>query len=320
MKIILSVVIAFQILNPLFAYEVDQIKSGDDLEKIAKRNLDRVGIKYGEDLKIYAEDIKKWNPNITDWSNPPKNDQIYVDFPYAPHLSGSSWAPALEKASDFDEFNQKLSLNAFYASSFGNYTETTAEQEITSGQNFPVTFGLAFSLTNEEKVHFFNGSFYWAQASKGEIKDSADATESTSVNIPGEIGGNLYYQRYFKDQQIGVYGGYDYEKLNTFNTDEILVGSPVENVKNDLHYATVGSQKSFTLFDVKQNFKASVSYVLDSSTTGNTALTGFKYILYYTIKPEGRFSFSAFYKHHQLQGPTDLSIDRIGLSVGFMIF
>lgn len=304
--------------NLTFAYEVDKINAGDNLEKIAKRNLGRVWMKYS-DAKEYAKDIKKWNPKILDWNHPPKNQIIYVDYPYDIYVSGTNWAPALGAYEEPTEFNQKFSMNAFYASSFGSYSETTSEQTVNSGQNFPVTFGAGFFATNDEKIHFAQMSFYWAQASKGNVKGNSETT-TTNLSIPGEVGGNLYYQYFLKDYSLGLYSGYDYEKLNTFNTDQIVSGAPVTNIDNQLHYVTLGASKGFSFLDFKMNLKASISKTIASSTSGTKALTGMKYILFYTYKPEGRFNFNVFYKHHELSGPTKLAIDRIGFSVGIMVF
>ena len=304
--------------NLSFAYEVDKINVGDNLEKIATRNLGRVWMKYS-DYKEYAKDIKKWNPKIVDWNNSPKNQIIYVDYPYDVYAAGTTWAPNLGLYEEPNEFNQKFSMNAFYASSFGTYSEVTSEQTVKSGQNFPVTFGFGFSTTNDEKIHFAQMSLYWAQASKGSVKGNSETT-TTEFSIPGEVGGNLYYQYFLKDYSLGLYSGYDFEKLNTFNTDQIVSGAPVTNIDNKLHYATLGVSKGFTLMDFKMNIKASISKTVASSTTGTKALTGTKYIVFYTYKPEGRFNFNVFYKHHELQGPTQLKIDRIGVSVGIMLF
>lgn len=301
-----------------FAYEVDKINPGDNLEKIAKRNLRRVWMKYS-DHEEYAIDIKKWNPKILDWNNPPKNQIIYVDYPYDPYIAGATWAPALGLYEEPNEFNRKLSLSAFYASSFGTYKEVTSEQIVNSGQNFPVTLGLGSSWANDEKVHFILGSAYWAQPSKGKV--AGNSTSSTSnFSIPGETGLNLYYQYYLKGSALGIYSGYDFEKLNTFNTDEIVSGAPVINIDNKIHYATAGLSQDFSLLNLKMNIKASVSKTIASTTTGSKSLTGKRYILFYTVKPQGRFSFNAFYKHHELKGPTQLSIDRIGFSIGVLVF
>jgi hypothetical protein len=305
--------------NFAHAYVTDKINSGDTLETIARRNIDKVRIKYGTRLNDYEKDLKKWNPLITDWENPPKNQLIYVDYPYAHYLQGSTWAPLLGANEDTSEYNQKFSLIGFYASSFGNYTEVTNEQTVKSGQNFPVTLGLGFSATNENMEHLVLGSFYWAQSSKGNVTGNSQASTS-SFSIPGEVGGNLYYQYYLKENSLGIYSGYDYEKLNTYNTDQIITGSPVVNVSNNLHYGTIGLSKGFSLFDYKMNLKASASKIFTSTTTGTKALTGTKYIVYYTYRPEGRFNFNVFYKHHELSGTTKLSIDRIGFSIGIIIF
>lgn len=304
--------------NLSFAYEVDKINAGDNLEKVARRNLGRVWTKYS-DPKEYAKDIKKWNPIIGDWNIPPKNQIIYVDYPYDVYAAGTTWAPVLGLYEEPNEFNRKLSFSAFYASSFGTYKERTSEQTVNSGQNFPVTLGIGFSSTNDEKEHFILGSAYWAQSSKGKV--TGNSTSATSeFSIPGEIGLNLYYQYYLKERSLGIYSGYDYEKLNTFNTDQIVTGAEVKNVDNQLHYATFGVSQGLTFLDFKMNLKASISKSIASSTSGTKSLSGMKYIIFYTYKPEGRFNFNVFYKHHELKGPTQLSINRTGFSVGVLFF
>ncbi len=294
-------ILVFLLFNNLsFAYEVDKANAGDTLENIARRNLHKFWKKHGGDYKLYANDIKKWNPNIKNWNHLLKNQIIYID-------------------NEPNQFNEKVSLNTFFASSFGKYTEVTSEQTVKSGQNFPITLGLGLSAMNDEKVHFILASFYWAQPSRGSVSGNSGST-TTTFSIPGEIGTNLYYQYYFKENKLSLYSGYDFEKLNTFNTDQIVTGASVTNIDNKIHYATFGATKSFTLFNLNMNLKASVSKSITSSTSGTRALAGTKYILYYTYKPEGLLSFSAFYKHHMLSGTTKLAIDRIGFSVGVLVF
>ncbi len=300
------------------AFEIDKIKSDDSIEKIAKRNLYRVQKKYGDDLLEYSKEIKKWNPQITNWIHPPKNQLIYVDYPYNAYLSGSTWTPQLPIEDVSTEFNRSFSLSAFYANSFGSYTEKTNNQNVSSGQNFPITLGLGMSSGDDEKKHFLVSSLYWAQSSKGSITNS-DSTTSTMA-IPAEIGGNLYYQYFFPQSQFGLYSGYDFEKLNTFNTQEILIGSKLKNISNQIHYGTLGFVKGFSLWDFKMNVKASISKTVSSQSSLETPLSGIKYILYYTYKPEGIFSLNAFYKHHSLSGNTKLAVDRYGFSLGILVF
>lgn len=309
----------FFFIKPLYAYQTDHVKVGDTLQSIAKRNFQQVKIKYGDRIHDYEEDLKKWNPKITDWNKLQKSQLLYVDYPYDPSLQGSTWTPTLGKFDDANEYDQKFSLAVFYASSFGSYKETTSEQTVDSGQNFPVTLGMASSLTNAEKIHFLLASIYWAQSSKGTV--AGNSTSSTKeFSTPGELGFNTYYQYYMKDRSLGVYSGYDFEKLNTFNTSQIVSGSPVENVDNQIHYVTAGMFYAFEPYDLKMTLKASISKTLASTTSGTVPLTGYKYIFYYTIKPLGPLNLSFFYKHHELKGPTNLSINRIGFSIGFALF
>lgn len=308
----------FCISNFVQAYVIDSTKKGDTIQSVAQRNFEKVQIKYSG-IKDYEDDIKKWNPSIRDWNHLPKNQNLYVDYPYDHYVSGSTWAPILGPSEEMDELNRQYSLGAFYASSFGSYSELTSNQTVKSDQNFPVTLGIGFSSTDDEKKHFLVGSAYWAQASKASVAGNSGSS-STDFSIPGEVGANLYYQYYLKENKIGFYSGYDFEKLNTFNTDQVVGGSAIKNIDNKIHYLTAGITKGFTLFDLNMNLKASFSKTIASSTSGTKALTGSKYILFYTYKPEGRFNFNLFFKHHSLTGPTKLSINRIGLSIGVLIF
>jgi hypothetical protein len=306
------------VTNIAYAYEVDKVSSGDTLESIATRNIDRVWMRYSDPAE-YTKDIIKWNPQVQDWNNLKKNQIIYVDYPYTHFTTGSTWAPDLEVFEDPNEFNKRFSLGAFYSSSFGTYDELTTEQSVKSNQNFPVTLGMGFSVSNVDKEHFLTGSGYWAKASKGKISSNSEEN-NTEIEIPGETGVNVYYQYFLKDLGMGFYTGYDFEKLNTFNTYEMIEGEPIQNIDNKIHYGTIGGVKTFSPFDLNMNLKASVSKTISSTTSGNKKLTGMKYIINYTYKPEGRFSFNVFYKHHSLKGSTDLSISRIGLSIGLAIF
>ncbi len=314
--IIASALFILLAINAAEAIETDKIQVCDTIESIAKRNFKNVSVKYGARFKEYEDDIKKWNPEITDWKRPPKKQLIYVDYPYNYYVAGSMSAPPLGKD---DAFEPEFSLSAFYSFSFGGYKEVTSDQTVQSGQNFPVTLGLGLSLTNEEKKHFLLSSAYWAQSSKGEVGGNS-TSPTAEFSIPGEVGFNFYYQYYFKENLLGLYLGYDYEKLTTFNTSEIVSGSPIRTIDNKIQYATFGASKGFSLFNLKMNLKTSFSKSLASTTSGTAALSGSKYIIYYSVIPEGRFSFHALYKHHELSGPTKLSIDRIGLSVGILVF
>lgn len=301
------------------AREIDKVNKGDTIETIAQRNLPRVWTTHGRDVIRYAEDIKKWNANIKDWKKPPANQLIYVTYPYDSFVSGSSWAPALGLYEEPNEFNKIFYLSVFYSTSFGTYLEEIADQNIKSDQNIPVSFGIAGSLANDGKNSFLVGSLTWAQPLKGIVKGNSES-QNKEFSIPGEVGGNLYFQKYNSKNGLGLQMGYDYESLNLYNTSELIGGDVVKNRKNHLHYGTAGALVNFDLF--KSNFivRGSYSHLISVKSDTGSLLTGRKYIFTLTFKPENRFSIGIFYKHHDIKSTTKLSIDRIGLNLGFTVF
>ncbi len=60
-------------------------KREDSLEKIAKRNFERVQIKYKNEA-AYQADIIKWNPDIEVWQEMKKGQIIYIEYPYGEYV------------------------------------------------------------------------------------------------------------------------------------------------------------------------------------------------------------------------------------------
>lgn len=290
---------------------IDRILKKDNLTKIAKRNLGRVWIKYGKDYNAYALDIKKWNPKIKDWNNPPVNQAIYVDFPYDPMLSGSTYTKELSRLEE-DQGEPRVHASVFFASSLGRYTETSDGTTIGSSQNMPLTFGVGTTfLVTSDKTNTIDSSLYYGQLSAGKI--TGDASGS-NISTPGEYGGNIYYQKHILDRLQGFYAGYDIEKINSFNTNELESGVEIRSISYLTHYATLGMNQGFYLFDYRHNLKASVSLALASK------LSGQKYIFYYTLKTTEKTSISAFFKHHQFSDKSEIGINRFGLGLSYSLF
>lgn len=317
MKFFLSLIACAFLVNA-HAATTGIIEKDDNLDSFAKRNIDQFKIKYAGDLDAFKKDIVKWNRQIKDWSHLKAGNPLFVDYPYPHFVPDTSYTDLPQPEIYGAETDQIYSFFGFVTSSFGQYTEETVDQTVKSGQNFPITIGTAFSFSNEERVHFLNTSLYWAKSSNGNV--SGNLSSNSKITIPGELGYNLYYQYFVRERLLGFYGGYDYEKLNTFNTDQLVLGTQIHNIRNDLHYATFGVNKAFMLGSNTLSFKASLAKTIASDTNGSKKLTGSRYLLYFSFRPEGRFSYNILYKHHDLNGPTKLSINRVGFSVGFQFF
>lgn len=290
-----------------------RIKYGDTIQSIARENFENVKIKYKNNLDGYISDIKNWNPLVRNWDSLKRGEYIYIDYPYPSFISGSTWTPNIvEKESTFN-------FSFFYAASMGSYTETTNSQIIKTDQNFPITVGFAsnfiFDLDNSVAT-----SIYYAEPTKAKINDSI--TNSTSnFTIPGEVGGNIYYQRNYIFHNLGMYLGYDYEKLNTYNTAQVLNGETLTNITNKIHYATIGCAQLFKFSSSKLSLKASTSFIFSSASSNNQPpLTGNKQILNLSYFPNEIWSLNFFFKHHKLTGATDLSVNRIGAGISLYAY
>lgn len=314
----LALILLFNFNSSEASGDTDAIRYDDTIESIAIRNAIN-HIRFKKNLDEYQQKIKQWNPAITDWSHPPHNQLIYVDYPYNPWLTGSQWAAPLGK--DESSLPDDVALNAYYTASIGSYSENIGAKNLSTSQNFPITLGLGFALANEERKNFLVSSLYWTSSSKANINQGQN-TIQTELTLPSEIGGNLYYQYVFNKYATGIYAGYDYERLNSYNLDEVASGSLLKNIVNQIHYTTLGITKSFNLFDFNMNLKASYSksYKSNSDSSSSNSLKGNKYIIYYSLRPTEDYSINIFFKQHNLQGNSEVSIKRYGLSFGLKLF
>ncbi len=301
------------------AKSTDFIFENETLSDFARRNIVDKEIRYGNDINQFINDIKKWNPKISNWNNLKSGTQLYIDYPYPEYVPDANYSKELLSNNFNSEEKQKFSLFGFYTSSVGNYSEKTSDQSLKSGQNFPITLGIGANLTNTQKIHFLNGSIYWAKPTSGEITGANDSG-TQKISIPGELGYNLYYQYFFSETLTGLYSGYDFEDLNTFNTDQLVLGDSVKNISNKIHYGTIGVSQSFLFKSLMQSWKISFSKTLASETTGIKKLEGYKYMLFLSLRPEGKFNYNFLFKHHELEGPTKLSINRFGIGIGLQFF
>jgi hypothetical protein len=318
MKFFLSSFVTFFSIS-LFAQSTDSIQIGENLENFAKRNLEEKSIRYGNRVDLFILDIKKFNPNITNWNKLDSGTKLYLDYPFPEYVSGANYAKELKTSLHQSEEGQKFSLSGYYSNTIGSYSESTNNQTIKSDQNFPVTIGFSSSATTASRTHFLLASLYWAKSTSGKINGISNSTIN-DINIPGEIGYNFYYQYYLQKNKTGIYLGYDYEELNTFNTNQLLVGDPVKNISNKINYGTLGFNQSYEINNSVFNSKISFSNILSSKSSLGEKLTGYKYLVYLSLRPEGRISYNIIYKHHDLKGPTNLSINRYGIGIGFQFF
>lgn len=216
----------------------------------------------------------------------------------------------------------KKTLGGFYVISKGDFTEKVKQTKTTlkSTQNSPITLGLAGSLIPVNKDYFYSYSVYLSHLRSGKTSLGEE------VNPPLEYGLTGYYNKIVKDWYVIPYAGIDYERFSTFNTDEASVnGTTLKTREHQIIYATLGAQKAFTIDNISFYAKASLSYSVSSSSNVQSTLsdenfTGYKYMFFLNFKISGPYSFQMLYKRHIMDGPTELTIDRFAVGLGYKVF
>jgi hypothetical protein len=146
---------------------------------------------------------------------------------------------------------------------------------------------------------------------------------SQSVPIPMEIGVNIYYQYTHTYEYPTYYAGFDREVFTSYNTKEISQSDPLVTRQNVLYFATLGVTKSFTFYKTTMSVRASIARnFVSTSSSGNPsdAFNGMRYLLYLSLKGKHNLSYNLLYKRFSFKGPTDLTLNRIGLGVGWQFY
>ncbi len=334
-----------------FSYETYMVKDRETLDSIGKKFLQKYKVKYGERIEEFKTDLKTWNRHVKNWNRLPEGTRIYIENPYPVFVSGSDYAPSLidpieasgknkqyrvadffeesTVTSDLDEsttppLSKRIFISGFYTASSGAFKETIPDGrgEITFKQNSPYSIGLATGYLFTDMTHSLNGSAYWSSLRASSLNGDT-VSQSNSLSVPSEIGFNLYYQYLIKNINTGLYAGFDKEKFTTFNTSLLLDGEDLATVENNLTYATLGISKTFYIGEQKFLTKLSYAKTIASESSLNSANSNFKgsrALLFLSMRGAYNLSYHLLYKRHMLTGPTELTIDRIGIGFGYQFY
>lgn len=318
MKIIYLFLFFIFIQSNIYSYQVDQVSEGDTLDSIATRNHQKVIPRY-ENFEEYKQGILNWNPRVKDWNNLETGDYIFVDYPYdIPKfmVGNKTYTRSPYEVYSDDIGEKKFTTFIALTSSLGTYNEIFPEVTVNYFQNFPVTFGMSFSYKLEENLKYILSSFYYAYSPKANVKYNSINKEA---EIPGEFGATFYYQHFIKNK-LAFYTGLDIEKLNSVNTlDVINNDAELKSSQYNVIYGTIGVSKNFYFKQIPMGIKGSISKLTYSSKVNATELDGYKFIVFYSFRPFGTINYNIFFKHHNLSGPSELIINRIGVGVSFML-
>lgn len=327
----LSCAIPFSIAQADDQQNVYMIKGKESLDSLANKLLPKYKIKYGKRIEDFKKDLVEWNSHITTWDRIPLYSNVYVEYPYPTHIS-HPYAPKLTAGTNYNVLNSdaetpignnRFTIFGMYTASAGDFQEQLKTQEgsIKSTQNSPLSLGLGSTFFLDKTHRMLSGSFYWSSLRGSKL--SGEGIDSKRMDAEAEIGFNLYYQQLTPWAGISLYGGADYEKFSTFNIMNFIDGQELAFNQNKLIYGTVGIAKTFFFGEQKFLIKSSIAQSFKSDTTSSNPddkFEGQRFLLFASLKGESRFTYHIIYKRHMLEGPTTLTVNRIGFGLGFVIF
>ena len=290
-------------------FHIQYTKEFDTLNDITIRYFPIVKHRYYNQIKLYRNDLIRWNPQITNWKNLTSPRAIYIDSPDA-------------SETQFDALNRPLSFFIFYSAHYGSFTEKFNDQSITSSQTSPIALGLTSYYNIKERRHAIVSNISYAYLSGALISGTAPNSDM-KIKIPAELGLSLYYQYSFNYSMPTLYTGFDRETFSSFNTSDLLNGDQLEVRKNILYFYALGLVKTV---DVKKNaitLRASYAKSFKSSTTSadpKNVFKGSQIHFSLSLKGANNFSYNFLYKRFDLTGFTKLSVNRFGIGIGYQFY
>lgn len=257
--------------------------------------------------------IKRLNPGIRSWQSFLPDERVYIELPSEIDLS------LVTKPKDQPAKKIDYSLSAFYTLSLGSFLETLPSgTEIVSEQNSPITLGVltTFFLNDNYSI---SASTYLSHL---ELTDfEIEGASSQSIDIPMEYGFVATINRKLKYRKLALSAGFDYEHFTTYNIDEVFDTNELETRANHLGFLSLGLSKKFLIKnrEISSKFSFSQSITSSSSDTGKE-FSGTKWMIYLNFGIAKELRAHAFYKIHDLAGPSSLLISRYGVGFGYQFF
>jgi hypothetical protein len=320
--------------SEVISYNIYQTKSYDTVDTIARKFLPTHEREYGKNhIEEYINDLKFWNPKVSDWEVIPVDTEIYIDYPFANSQSlkvtstlksAETLKPESEDVSS-DEISTigKYKFFTTFTLSTGSFAEKipNSSSGIQGQQNSPLTIGFGGNYIFSESVHMFTFSTYYSFLTASRLtRDNVQAP--SSAKIPDEIGANLYLQsRISKEYNLSIYEGLDYERFATFNTKDFIQNNAIlTSYQDSILLATLGICSIFNFNDFTITSKVSVAQIFSSTSnapSSGNSFFGQRILVFASVHGADKFSYNFLYKKHSLDGPTSLIVERIGLGISY---
>lgn len=262
--------------------------------------------------------VKNWNRLIIG-----QTIKLYINGSMMDPNKWKKYQKSILGVNEQQDGKKGFQASVFYMASTGSFKQVSEDDgvDIDFEQNSNASIGISTMYSPKRKRYSYSASLYWSAL-------SATATNIGQVEVPSEIGGNMYFQYPFKKIFGLSYAGLDFEKFATYNTEGL--SRPKERTliinNNFVSYLTIGHAALFTIF--KKNIFAKISLsksIMTSTTVQGDALTpvetysGYKIFTYLNYKLGKNFFLHGIAKYHSMTGPDQLTVTRLGLGFGYIL-
>jgi hypothetical protein len=299
----------------------------DSIDSVAKKFFPYQGKKYENNIEQYKRDLKYINPQISNWNAIPRRSTIFLDIlnPLNREQSKQQKVEVQEsKVLKEVPATNILQTYTLFTLSQGNFNESilSGTGHFSNTQNSPLSLAFGANYRINGTPYLFSASAYFAYILSFKLSGDLGAGVPTSVSPPPEIGANFYFHQFVSKVNGLIFEGIDIENFCTLNTKYFALGANLTSYSNKLAFATIGFRTKIEIFKKQTVLIASFSQSVLSQTTDPTTDTfsGNKITLFASIADIRKFSYHIIYKHYSLTGPTKLTIDRIGVGMGYGFF
>ncbi len=296
-----------------------QITDEKNLPQILRKFL-KSGSRLKSDGPVFKIN-KERNSHIDDWNDLDEGAEIDLYLPKGMVSAKKFKAYLALKKRRLEESKRKApspwNTSVFYMASYGRFTQTQREINISFQQNSPLSLGVStgYRLGDNYSLSASLYASYLTSASNG--------LGGSDVAVRPEIGGNGYLSRKFGDNW-SFFTGVDFERFTTFNINSIRLTSEIFLDENRMSFATFGIDKVIQTKKTSLLLRFSISPVINSQRLSYTTaeefeevFSGIKYLIYINASINKKYYFHVLYKQHSMTGPGDLNVSRIGLGIGY---
>ncbi len=325
-----SIITQAQSKKPMRFYKMKVVVyKKDTLAKILRRFVREDSI-ISKNNPMIQKTLKS-NPQIKDWRNLKPGETLYVYI--NPKYIDMDKLKAFRK--EVKQVSKKIAKkvkkkkkskeikkwSAFYMASMGTFSQENSDiAKVNFKQNSPLTLGLMYTHYPENKNFTIASSIYFSY-----LLAASSNLGKENIEVPLEIGFNSYYQHPIMQGRFNLYGGFDFEKFNTFSLEGVENENDILFDENQIGYLTIGYSQAFNLMKHGFLFKASISQSVFSSRTAgfsgddnSQAYSGNKVMLFLLSKITDKYYVSSLFKYHTLTGPSNVSVMRIGIGAGYL--